>query len=220
MFSLLTVRLREHVRRIHWSRALPTPYTLDRTGLPYRLTGVAANRTHTLTLATRPGTPRDARGERQCTPCTRSPTPRTDVRLCRSSVALRDGRWDPHESRDQLICAVPNSFLRQLSGEAEQRARRGVTRPWDRVRASGSPPRPRAPRALRLCAPRPMCDDRTVYRNALACYFCGRKPRTSHRAGTGTILMSQPSWNSLVRGFCSGGLSPLRRELAPRRLTP
>ena len=43
------------------SRALPTPYTLDRTGLPYRLTGVAANRTHTLTLATRPGTPRDAR---------------------------------------------------------------------------------------------------------------------------------------------------------------
>ena len=86
MFSLLTVR-RTGARAVHWSRALPTPYTLDRTGLPYRLTGVAANRTHTLTLATRPGTPRDARGERQCTPCTRvaetptmTPTPRTDVR--------------------------------------------------------------------------------------------------------------------------------------------
>ena len=77
---------------------------------------------------------------------------------------------------------------------------RGVTRPWDRsARAavgtgqSRQPAPAPAPRALRLCAPRPMCDDRTVYRNALACYFCGRKPRTSHRAGTGTILMSQPS---------------------------
>ena len=68
------------------SRALPTPYTLDRTGLPYRLTGVAANRTHTLTLATRPGTPRDARRGRDSVRRvpTRSPTPRTDVRLCRS----------------------------------------------------------------------------------------------------------------------------------------
>ena len=164
-------------------------------------------------------TPRRARGEIQCTPCTRSRRHRAPMCVC---VALRDGRWDPHESRDQLICAVPNSFLRQLSGEAEQRARRDAPVAWP----VGTGPRERqpapapAPRALRLCAPRPMCDDRTVYRNALACYFCGRKPRTSHRAGTGTILMSQPSWNSLVRGFCSGGLSPLRRELAPRRLTP
>ena len=83
MFSLLTVR--ERMCGTLEPCLVPTPYTLDRTGLPYRLTGVAANRTHTLTLATRPGTPRDARGERQCTPCiTGSPTPRTDVRLCRS----------------------------------------------------------------------------------------------------------------------------------------
>lgn len=132
---------------------VPTPYTLDRTGLPYRLTGVAANRTHTLTLATRPGTPRDARGERQCTRRVHGRRHRAPMCVC---VALRDGRWDPHESRDQLICAVPNSFLRQLSGEAEQRARRGVTRPWDRVRASGSPPRPPRP-ALCGFAPPDRC---------------------------------------------------------------
>ena len=101
-------------------------------------------------------TPRRARGETVYAVYTVRPTPRTDVRLCRSSVALRDGRWDPHESRDQLICAVPNSFLRQLSGEAEQRARRGVTRPWDRVRASGSPPRPPRP-ALCGFAPPDRC---------------------------------------------------------------
>ena len=137
---------------------VPTPYTLDRTGLPYRLTGVAANRTHTLTLATRPGTPRDARGERPSvyTPCTRSPTPRTDVRLCRSSVALRDGRWDPHESRDQLICAVPNSFLRQLSGEAEQRARRDAPVGPGSARERHSRPRPPRP-ALCGFAPPDRC---------------------------------------------------------------
>ena len=92
MFSLLTVCEGAHVRyrRTLEPCLVPTPYTLDRTGLPYRLTGVAANRTHTLTLATRPGTPRDARGERQCTPCTRSPTPRTAMCVCVAPVSLSE----------------------------------------------------------------------------------------------------------------------------------
>ena len=130
-----------HVRYTLESRALPTPYTLDRTGLPYRLTGVAANRTHTLTLATRPGTPRDARRGRDSVYAVYRHGRRHRAPMC-VCVALRDGRWDPHESRDQLICAVPNSFLRQLSGEAEQRARRDAPVGGTGPRASGSPPRP------------------------------------------------------------------------------